>query len=201
MATKEQKAIWNKTYRESNKEEIARKYKIYREENKETLANKHRKYVQDNKEHFKQYKHDYYMDNREELIEKSKQYHKDNPEASRKSVNKYRSKNREKCNKMSMDWAKRNPDKMLQNHIQSLGKQALVLEMKTQSYKWALNSWSKLVKIRDNNSCQSCGSKYNLHAHHVISKAESPEFALLVMNGITQCHDCHWDIHRRDKLD
>jgi len=200
MTTKEQKAIWDKTYRESHKEEIARKNKIYREKNKDILANKHKKYVQENKEHFKQYKHEYYMNNREKLLEQSKQCRKNDPSSSRKAVKKYYNKNKDKCNKMNMDWAKRNPDKVLQNRINSLGNQALVLDMKTQSYRRALNSWSKVVKSRDNNSCQSCGSKDNLHAHHVIPKATSPEFALLTMNGITQCHDCHWNIHRRDKL-
>jgi hypothetical protein len=101
---------------------------------------------------------------------------------------------------MNIDWAKRNPDKVLQNRINSLGNQALVLDMKTQSYRWALNSWSRAVKNRDDYSCQSCGSKDNLHAHHIISKATSPEFALIQANGMTVCHNCHWNIHRSDKL-
>ena len=199
IMNKENKRLLDKRYRESHKEEIAIKNKIYREKNKDTLANKHRKYVQNNKEHFKQYKHDYYMNNREELIERSKQYHKDNPHIQKKSLKNYYNKNKDRCKKMTMDWAKRNTDRVLQNHIKSLGNQALVLGMKTQSYRWALNSWSKAVKSRDNNFCQSCGGKDNLHAHHVVPKAVSPEFALLTMNGITECHGCHMNIHRGER--
>lgn len=56
--------------------------------------------------------------------------------------------------------------------------------------------WVIAVKKRDNYSCVYCGSTQKLHAHHILTKHKHPELSLIVNNGITLCHDCHWAEHR-----
>ena len=51
--------------------------------------------------------------------------------------------------------------------------------------------WRKLVYTRDNFTCQRCGSRGRLEAHHVKSFAEYPELRFDVDNGITYCRACH----------
>jgi 5-methylcytosine-specific restriction endonuclease McrA len=65
----------------------------------------------------------------------------------------------------------------------------------------AHHRWSSAVKDRDNRTCQRCGKKGGrLHAHHIQSYRRHPELAFVVSNGITLCHDCHWDVHRGKPL-
>ena len=56
-------------------------------------------------------------------------------------------------------------------------------------------TWSRKVKKRDG-CCVYCGSTEKLHAHHILSVHKHQEFSLLLNNGITLCHSCHWDEHR-----
>jgi hypothetical protein len=51
--------------------------------------------------------------------------------------------------------------------------------------------WAKAVKERDGYKCQKCGSKENLHAHHV-EPLHITYDAWLVENGITFCAVCHF---------
>lgn len=53
-----------------------------------------------------------------------------------------------------------------------------------------LKDWSLKIRGRDK-KCMSCGSKKNLHAHHVISKFYRPHLAYNLDNGITLCKQCH----------
>ena len=55
--------------------------------------------------------------------------------------------------------------------------------------------WAKLVKTRDNHTCQKCGSKEKLVAHHIKSFINNPKLRADIDNGITLCHSCHWKIH------
>lgn len=59
-----------------------------------------------------------------------------------------------------------------------------------------LREWSKLVKIRDLYTCQICGSKKHLHAHHIMMRSKYKESALDVDNGITLCRTCHAEQHK-----
>lgn len=57
--------------------------------------------------------------------------------------------------------------------------------------KGQLLSWKRKVKIKDDYTCQYCGSKESLDAHHILCKSKHPELALSLYNGITLCIDCH----------
>ena len=55
--------------------------------------------------------------------------------------------------------------------------------------------WAKEVKRLDGNRCRFCGSTEKLEAHHAKSRAEHPEIANDLENGITLCHRCHYTAH------
>jgi 5-methylcytosine-specific restriction endonuclease McrA len=54
----------------------------------------------------------------------------------------------------------------------------------------ALKKWSLIVRARDKNKCQICGSTKNLNAHHIIPK-ENHDLMFEPMNGICLCVKCH----------
>lgn len=49
-------------------------------------------------------------------------------------------------------------------------------------------------KVRDNDTCQACGSRENVEGHHILDH----QFfgAPNVDNIISLCHDCHKEVHR-----
>lgn len=53
------------------------------------------------------------------------------------------------------------------------------------------SDWRENVLKRDNYTCQCCGNKSNLNAHHLNNFLDFPEERLLVENGITICDKCH----------
>ena len=58
--------------------------------------------------------------------------------------------------------------------------------------------WRQAVFKRDNYTCQHCGSKKNLQAHHIIPWSETRNEQNLrysVANGITLCRTCHLKAH------
>ena len=57
--------------------------------------------------------------------------------------------------------------------------------------------WSKLVKERDNYTCQTCGDNKggNLNAHHLNGWNAFPEQRFDLDNGVTLCTDCHKEFH------
>ena len=62
------------------------------------------------------------------------------------------------------------------------------------------DEWHEEVFKRDNYTCQECGSKKQLHAHHIIPVRCCPWLAVDIDNGITLCKDCHKnidDVHRK----
>lgn len=55
--------------------------------------------------------------------------------------------------------------------------------------------WRQIVIKRDG-KCAACGSPRKLRAHHLDSWAKHPEKRFDPTNGITMCHDHHWQFHR-----
>jgi hypothetical protein len=57
--------------------------------------------------------------------------------------------------------------------------------------------WRDAVFRRDNYTCQHCGARGRMHAHHILSYAGFPERRYDVVNGITLCVACHGAVHGR----
>jgi len=64
-------------------------------------------------------------------------------------------------------------------------------ERKKQHCVIGISRWRKEVKKRDNHTCQCCGSKKLLHAHHINNFRDFKEQRTDVNNGITLCFECH----------
>jgi hypothetical protein len=65
-----------------------------------------------------------------------------------------------------------------------------------------LRRWSLLVRLRDDHVCFMCEErdKHNCDAHHIYPKADYPEKAYDLDNGVAICKDCHYPIvHTSDK--
>lgn len=59
------------------------------------------------------------------------------------------------------------------------------------------NQWSKLVKERDDNTCQICGVKENIIiAHHIEPVSQNPIESADIDNGITLCKTCDKKVHQ-----
>ncbi len=51
---------------------------------------------------------------------------------------------------------------------------------------------------RDQYTCQNCGTKGKLHAHHIKTWADYPDLRFEDSNLVTLCEKCHGEIHGRD---
>lgn len=58
-----------------------------------------------------------------------------------------------------------------------------------------LVEWRMSVYKRDNYTCQKCGKKGNIQAHHIIPLVVDKSLALDINNGITLCIPCHQKEH------
>ena len=58
------------------------------------------------------------------------------------------------------------------------------------------DNWRKNVYKRDKYSCQICGKKKDIVAHHIKAFADYPDLRFNVENGITLCRSCHFKVHR-----
>jgi len=58
--------------------------------------------------------------------------------------------------------------------------------------------WKKTILIRDEYTCQYCGTETKtLHVHHIKSFIKYPKLRVDIDNGITLCVNCHRDVHRK----
>lgn len=59
--------------------------------------------------------------------------------------------------------------------------------------------WKEKVLERDNYTCQKCGSKEDLVAHHITHFADNVNLRFEEHNGITLCRACHKEVHKNEK--
>jgi len=58
------------------------------------------------------------------------------------------------------------------------------------------HAWATAVISRDGGVCRHCGATgIELHAHHVESYIDAPAKRWDIENGLTLCHECHWNEH------
>ncbi len=59
------------------------------------------------------------------------------------------------------------------------------------------DKWSLAVRVRDNFTCQECGSivRKDLQAHHIKPWTTHPRLRFDVDNGKTLCVKCHTEYH------
>lgn len=62
--------------------------------------------------------------------------------------------------------------------------------------------WAKAVMVRDQMACQMCGAvEGQMDAHHVLPKAQYPELADDIDNGVTLCSPCHKKLHKVKRIE
>jgi len=61
---------------------------------------------------------------------------------------------------------------------------------------WKFARWRKEVHKRDDYTCQICGERAEVKAHHILSWKDYPELRFELENGITLCASCHKKIHK-----
>ena len=61
-----------------------------------------------------------------------------------------------------------------------------------------LKEWRSLVFKRDNYTCQHCGDKKEIQAHHIAEWAKYEDKRFDLNNGVTLCVKCHSKVHGRN---
>lgn len=92
-------------------------------------------------------------------------------------------------------WCIENPEKILANTIRRLTKCGKLLDMTIIEYRYALVSWSKIIKKIWGKNCNGCGSSNLVQSHHILHKAKHPHLTFDLTNGIPLCHKCHMEVH------
>ncbi len=123
--------------------------------------------------------------------EDGKAYRLKNKEKIAASEKAWRKANPEKTAATKKAWKQENPEKHFANNKAYLLRLNITNKKVTQR---TLAAWS--IKVRTiQPKCMTCGSTENLHAHHIAPKVDYPELALLLLNGITLCENCHIKVH------
>ncbi len=78
MNKEEKKSIYNKKYREKNREKLLKKEKEFRKKNKKSIQKYLKKYRKNHRNEAKEYSKEYYKNNNEEIIKKNSEYRQKN---------------------------------------------------------------------------------------------------------------------------
>lgn len=157
---------------------------------------------------FKKMRKEYDKKNHDHQLELKRQWKINNPEKLKaqksKDNKKYRLKNKhnpiyiEKEKLRHARYSKENPDKMLKNHINSLKKLGLTLNMTHFKIGMALKSWSQSVR-KEKPFCW-CGEKADV-THHLFEKQYYPQLMLNINNGMPLCTRHHDEVHGRKLME
>lgn len=103
-----------------------------------------------------------------------------------------------KSRQRSIKYQNNHPIEAFKRWYKYMTKLGSSLKLTPNQYKHALISWSQAVKKRDNYTCQVCGSKENVEAHHILHKNKYLELSFNINNGITLCRKrCHLEAHNK----
>ncbi len=100
-----------KEYRNKNKEKLKEKAKIYNKENKETKKEKAKIYNKENFKKMKEYNKEYNKENKEKLKEKAKIYNKENSKKMKEKAKIYNKENSKKMKEYNKEYNKENKEK------------------------------------------------------------------------------------------
>jgi len=129
---------------------------------------------------------------KEKTIASKRKWRENNREKANIAIRCWTAKNKDRVRKKAREWSRSNKEKENTSNKRYLLK--LNLANKNISIR-TLRAWSAQVRARDT-ACLYCGSTFELHAHHILSKSKHPEFALFLNNGITLCESCHITEHK-----
>jgi hypothetical protein len=79
-------------------------------------------------------------------------------------------------------------------HTQSCGKCFALNRTEKSQARLDTRFWIQAVKAIKR--CDACGSKQNLHAHHIMPFAQFPQMRTIEDNGACLCFDCHMQVHK-----
>jgi len=51
--------------------------------------------------------------------------------------------------------------------------------------------WQNTIRERDKDFCRNCGSKENLHCHHIVAWVDNEDLRFDAENGMVLCNSCH----------
>ena len=225
---KARKKAQNKAYREANKGKEKARQKAYREANKEKIIAQSKAYREANPERVRAADKAYQKATKEKIAAKKKAYREAHKEeiAAHYEANKekiaargkaWREANKDKI--AAYNYNKANPEQVAARRNsrrawREANREDVVAYMRKRRKRWfewlqahdsritqvALQKWSWLVRERDAFTCQECGAKEKLHAHHMIPLKVCPEKALDLDNGITFCSPCHYEWHAKNPM-
>ena len=139
------------------------------------------------------YQQIYRVKKREEIKAKRKQRHKDHRDEIAIRDKLYYEKNKDKIKAKTSQYQKDHPEVNLRAQQKLFTRLGKAFDMDHDSFKYALMSWTKV--IRKGKNCSYCGSEKNLHSHHILPKSKYLGLALADNNGIPLCAPCHREHH------
>lgn len=127
-------------------------------------------------------------------IEKQKIYYKSNKTKISDWKKKYYRKNKKKLRTKRKQYYQNNKKITRQGVFRTYNKQSSAIGLDGSTFKRYLGYFSKIIRTRDNNTCQVCGNRANL-SHHLIYRSTEPRLSFVINNGIALCKKCHNETH------
>lgn len=156
-----------------------------------------RKYFQDPKNQVR-IKDLYYKN-----IEKHRLYDRNRQRSKLASVKEYKRKwyhrNKERLLPIYKTYRDSHPEMRLKANKKYYSKLGFPLKLSTRQIRYALQAWANAINKHDSKKCQICHHKAEV-SHHIIFKANYPELALNINNGIALCNEHHNEVHGKNLI-